>query len=538
MNLQKFLARIPMIFSMAIISPHGFFGQKNVLGLPDTGGQVVYILDQVKALENRMLTEVFNQGLNIEPEIIIVTRLIPEAGNTTCNEKCERVIDTQNVKIIRVPFRDGNGDIIPHWISRFSIWPHLERFSVEAEKEILAGLGAKPDLIIGNYSDGNLVATLLSNRLGVTQCNIAHALEKTKYLFSDLFWKDNEQQYHFSSQYTADFIAMNSADFIITSTYQEIAGTSEEVGQYESYASFTMPDLYRVVNGIDMFDPKFNIVSPGSDPAIYFPYTEKKRRFTDLHDDINELLFGENAPDTRGAIVEQNKPLLFALSRLDYIKNVSGFLEWYAQNDRIRRTANVFIIAGQVDPSKSNDDEERQQIDIMHSLYHEYGLDESVRWAGVKAAKPTIGEIYRYIADRRGLFVQPAYYEAFGLTVIEAMVSGLPTFATWYGGPREIIEHGRSGFHIDPNNGSEAVNLMADFLERSQADPSVWEIVSKEGINRVNGRYTWELYADRLLRLSRIYGFWKYVSGLEREETQRYLEMFYGLMYRRLAETV
>ena len=47
---------------------------------------------------------------------------------------------------------------------------------------MLAELGGRPDLIIGNYSDGNLVASIMSQRLGVTQCNIAHALEKTKYL--------------------------------------------------------------------------------------------------------------------------------------------------------------------------------------------------------------------------------------------------------------------------------------------------------------------------------------------------------------------
>lgn len=29
-------------------------------------------------------------------------------------------------------------------------------------------------------SDGNLVASLMSHRMNVTQCNIAHALEKTK----------------------------------------------------------------------------------------------------------------------------------------------------------------------------------------------------------------------------------------------------------------------------------------------------------------------------------------------------------------------
>lgn len=56
------------------------------------------------------------------------------------------------------------------------------------------------------------------------QCTIAHALEKTKYPDSDIYWKNFEEKYHFSCQFTADLIAMNHADFIITSTYQEIAG--------------------------------------------------------------------------------------------------------------------------------------------------------------------------------------------------------------------------------------------------------------------------------------------------------------------------
>jgi len=39
-TLEKFLALIPMVFSVVIVSPHGYFGQAGVLGLPDTGGQV------------------------------------------------------------------------------------------------------------------------------------------------------------------------------------------------------------------------------------------------------------------------------------------------------------------------------------------------------------------------------------------------------------------------------------------------------------------------------------------------------------------
>ena len=60
------------------------------------------------------------------------------------------------------------------------------------------------------------------------------------------------------------------------------------------------------------------------------------------------------------------------------------------------------------------------------------------------------------VADQGGIFVQPALFEAFGLTVIESMTTGLPTFATCFGGPLEIIEDSVSGFHIDPNDGDAA----------------------------------------------------------------------------------
>ena len=39
-TLEKFLGRIPMVFNVVILTPHGYFAQDNVLGYPDTGGQV------------------------------------------------------------------------------------------------------------------------------------------------------------------------------------------------------------------------------------------------------------------------------------------------------------------------------------------------------------------------------------------------------------------------------------------------------------------------------------------------------------------
>ncbi|MGB0713062.1 MAG: sucrose synthase [Gammaproteobacteria bacterium] len=538
-NLEQFLGRIPMIFSMAILSPHGWFGQADVLGRPDTGGQIVYILDQVRALEREMRSRLMEQGLNIEPRILIVTRLIPEAEGTTCNQRLEQVAGTRGAQILRIPMRGDDGEILPRWISRFDIWPHLEGFAADAEREVMAELGGRPDLIVGNYSDGNLVASLMARSLGVTQCTIAHALEKTKYLMSDLYWSDNEEQYHFSCQFTADLIAMNMTDFIITSTFQEIAGTRDSVGQYEAHRAFTLPGLYRVTNGIDVYDPKFNIVSPGADESIYFPYTDTGRRLHHLRERIDALIDGQEPdPDCRGALADAGKPLLFTMARMDRIKNITGLVEWYGRNESLRNSANLLVVSGHVDPGRSGDDEEREQIQHMHDLMDRYGLDGQLRWLGKRLDKDLSGELYRAVADRKGAFVQPALFEAFGLTVIEAMATGLPTFATCFGGPLEIIEDDVSGFHIDPTHGDRAAERMAEFMEACRDDESHWSRLSQGAIDRVEARYTWRLYAERMMTLARVYGFWRFVSDLERSETRRYLEMFYGLQYRPRAREI
>ncbi|XP_058108730.1 sucrose synthase 1-like [Magnolia sinica] len=536
-TLEKFLGRIPMVFNVVILSPHGYFAQANVLGLPDTGGQIVYILDQVRALENEMLLRIQQQGLDITPQILVVTRLLPDAVGTTCNQRLEKIIGTDHASILRVPFRTEKG-ILRKWISRFDVWPYLDTFAEDVANEIVGELHATPDLIIGNYSDGNLVASLLAHRLGVTQCTIAHALEKTKYPDSDIYWKKFDEKYHFSCQFTADLIAMNYTDFIITSTYQEIAGSKDTVGQYESHKAFTLPGLYRVVHGIDVFDPKFNIVSPGADMSIYFPYSEEEKRLTALHPEIEELLYSPVQNTEHICMLnDRNKPIIFSMARLDRVKNLTGLVEWFGKNARLRELVNLVIVAGD-HGKESQDREEQDEMKKMKWLIETYKLNGQFRWISAQMNRVRNGELYRCIADTKGAFIQPALYEAFGLTVVEAMTCGLPTFATDHGGPAEIIVHGTSGFHIDPYQGDKAADLIADFFEKCKEDPAHWDMVSQGGLKRIYEKYTWQIYSERLMTLAGVYGFWKYVSKLERRETRRYLEMFYGLKYRNLAQSV
>ncbi|KNA07832.1 hypothetical protein SOVF_168170 [Spinacia oleracea] len=450
-TLETFLGRVPMVFNVVILSIHGFFGQAHVLGLPDTGGQIVYILDQVRALEHEMLQRIKKQGLDVTPRILIVSRLIPDAKGTTCNQRLEKVSGTEYASILRVPFRSDKG-ILRKWISRFDVWPYLETFTEDAASEITGELQGRPDLIIGNYSDGNIVASLLSYKMGVTQ---------------------------------------------------------------------------------------FNIVSPGADLSIYFPFSEKGKRLTALHSFIEELLFNpEQNEEHIGILDDPAKPIIFSMARLDHVKNITGLVECYAKNAKLRELSNLVVVAGYNDAKKSNDREEIAEIEKMHNLIKQYNLKGQFRWIASQTNRVRNGELYRYICDKGGIFVQPAFYEAFGLTVVEAMTCGLPTFATCHGGPAEIIEDGISGFHIDPYHADQAAEKMADFFTKSKEDPSYWSKISDGGLQRIKERYTWLKYSERLMTLAGVYGFWKYVSKLERRETRRYLEMFYILKFRDLAKSV
>lgn len=538
-TLEEFLARIPMISKVVMLTPHGWFGQKNVLGRPDTGGQIVYVLDQARALERFLEQDLKQAGLLIRPKILIVTRLIPENQGTTSHERLEKVMDSNNVWILRVPFRDGTGDIVPHWLSRFRVWPYLDQFAVDAEQEIRGELMGRPDLIIGNYSDGNLAATRIAKSMGVTQAMIAHALEKAKYLFSDLYWEEAEQEHHFSVQFAADLLAMNSADFIISSTVQEITGTESSIGQYESYQFFVMPGLVQVTNGINLAHPRFNVIPPGVSQEVFFPFSATDRRDRQRTEVIDNLLFSNEDEETLGHLDRPELPPIFTMARLDRIKNLTGLVEAYGRNEKLRECANLIVIAGTLHADRSPEVEEAAEIERMHTLIEQYQLHGSLRWLGKLLPKKDTGEVYRIIADHRGIMVQPALFEAFGLTILEAMHSGLPVFATKFGGPLEIVEHGTSGFLINPTDYASMTGAIHAFLAAAAADPAVWLDCSAKGLARAQGNFTWELHCRRLARMAKVYGFWKYgILHTAKAGMDTYCDLLYNLFIKPRAASV
>ena len=65
-----------------------------------------------------------------------ITRLIPDAKGTKCNQEIEPVLGTNYSKIVRVPFRTEKG-ILRRWVSRFDVYPFLEKFAQVDSKHYL-----------------------------------------------------------------------------------------------------------------------------------------------------------------------------------------------------------------------------------------------------------------------------------------------------------------------------------------------------------------------------------------------------------------
>ncbi|MFJ5762006.1 glycosyltransferase family 4 protein [Neobacillus sp. NPDC093182] len=108
-----------------------------------------------------------------------------------------------------------------------------------------------------------------------------------------------------------------------------------------------------------------------------------------------------------------------------------------------------------------------------------------------------IHELFQ-IADL--LLVPSAPNEAFGLVNLEAMSTGTPVIATKSGGIPEIIEHGKTGYLIDPSNIREDLTKHILYL---LSNPVKLKRMGKKCVLRVRNNFTWQHTVDRQLKLYR-----------------------------------
>jgi UDP-glucose:tetrahydrobiopterin glucosyltransferase len=76
--------------------------------------------------------------------------------------------------------------------------------------------------------------------------------------------------------------------------------------------------------------------------------------------------------------------------------------------------------------------------------------------------------LQRALGQSRALLLTPQWIEAFGIVAIEALACGVPVIAYRRGGPAEIVQPGKTGYLVEPDNVSAMVKALTqiDQLDR------------------------------------------------------------------------
>ncbi|MBD2176699.1 HAD-IIB family hydrolase [Pseudanabaena sp. FACHB-1998] len=432
-----------------LISIHGLIrGQNLELGRDvDTGGQTKYVVELTKALAKQPHVE----------RVDLVTRLIiDDAVDADYGLETEAL--TENAQIVRI--EAGPEGYIP----KEELWSHLDGFT----DRLLAWLLKQPrlpDIIHSHYADAGYVGVRLSHLTGLPLIHTGHSLGRDKLrrlLGTGIPLEQIEERYHMLQRVSAEENTLSNADLVITSTRNEIED------QYELYDYYT-PE-------------KMAIIPPGTDLEQFHPLTDDQEAIA-FQEVLAKFL---NNPE---------KPIILALSRPDQRKNIVTLLEAYGQSPRLQELANLVIVAGnRQDIRELNEGAQNVLTELLlvidcYDLYGRVALPKH-------HSSDEVADIYRLAAKSKGVFVNPALTEPFGLTLLEAEASGLPLVATENGGPVDIIGNCQNGLLVDPLNEKAIADALLQILE----DAKLWQQFSENGLKNVAKFYSWEAHAQTYLQ--------------------------------------
>jgi sucrose-phosphate synthase len=434
---------------LLLISVHGLIrGHDLELGSDaDTGGQTKYVVELARAL---------GQCEQVARVDLLTRRIVDERQSDDYWRSLEPL--AEKVQIVRL---DAGPD---EYIVKEQLWDYLDSFADRA-LEYVRELGRNPHLIHSHYADAGYVGTRMANMLGVPLVHTGHSLGRVKrrrLLARGLKRDVIEERYNMSRRINAEEDTLGAAELVITSTYQEI----EE--QYELY---------------DYYQPQsMRIIPPGTDLQCFYP-PDGSEHDSEIFQEISRFL------------IQPDKPMILALSRPDARKNIATLVDAYGESAELQQVANLVIIAGnRVDVTDLEEGVQDVLTDIFlridkHDLYGRVAYPKHHRADDVPV-------IYRLATASRGVFVNPALTEPFGLTLIEAAASGLPIVATEDGGPVDIINNCSNGLLIDPLDKLQIVNQLLKLL----GDSSTWQVHADNGLAGVRRHYSWTAHAETYLQ--------------------------------------
>jgi sucrose-phosphate synthase len=451
-----------MSLYIQMFSVHGLVrGESPELGRDaDTGGQVKYVLELARSLA----------GDSQVDRVDLVTRFIQDK---TVSTDYSQAIEPLAEKADLVRIQCGGRK----YIRKELLWPYLDEMIDKTLKFIKAG-GRVPDIFHGHYADGGYVARELAAIFGVPFIFTGHSMgrhKKNKLLDEGMSVSEINRRYHIDHRIEIEEQVIRDSSLIVTSTSHEI---EQQYGLYNNFSK-----------------GNYKVIPPGLDIDTFYPYYDAQ---------FDATLEGEHSKQARIALqgelhrfwVEQDKPFILALCRPDQRKNISGLIKAYGHDKTLQAMANLAIFAGIRKNIAVMEENERNVLTEMLLLMDRYDLYGRLAIPKKHDFTFEVPELYRLCADSRGIFVNPALVEPFGLTLIEAASCGVPIVATKNGGPEDIIGNCQNGLLIDPSSSRE----IGESCKKILADKETWETFSRNGINGVRSHYSWLSHSKAYLK--------------------------------------
>lgn len=432
-----------------LLSLHGLLrGRDMELGRDaDTGGQITYVVELARALGADPRVD----------RVDLLTRRIQDQKVDADYARPEEVL-APGVRIVRLPCGPRR------YLRKETLWPHLDSF-IDRATQYISGHGRIPDIIHSHYADAGYVGTRLAALLGVPLVHTGHSLGRVKrgrLLEKGVDAATLENEYNLNQRIEAEEMTLDGAALVIASTAQEV---DEQYALYDNYSPRQMI-----------------VIPPGIELSRFYP----PRRSLNRPSILREL---------ERFLREPRKPMILALSRPDERKNIGSLVQAYGEHPQLRDLANLVVIAGNRDDLTTMERGPRQVLTELLIAIDRYDLHGKAAYPKHHQADD-VPELYRLAARTRGVFVNPALTEPFGLTLIEAAASGLPVLATEDGGPRDIIGHCHNGVLLDPLD----IPAMGEALYRALTDRGQWRRWARNGLRGVHRHYSWQGHVDRYLK--------------------------------------
>jgi sucrose-phosphate synthase len=444
-----------------MFSIHGLLRSENLeLGRDaDTGGQVNYVLELGKALSS----------LDAVRRVDLFTR---QVSDRAVSSDYGKPVETVNDKFRIIRIRCGGSK----YIRKELLWSCLDEF-VDGTIKFIKRENAIPDVVHGHYADGGYVARELSVIFGIPFIFTGHSLgrvKKQKMLDEGIGEQEINRKLNMQRRIHAEEDVLKNADMVITSTRQE------KEDQYGIYRNRTVP-LYRVI-------------PPGLNIEKFYPF---------YHDLLSENDRDEEARYAQAKVLQEldrffmhpDKPLILALCRPDKRKNINGLVKAYGEDLQLQAMANLAVFAGIRKDIRQMGDNEREVLTDMLLMLDTYDLYGKMAIPKRHDFEVEVPELYRIAARKKGVFVNPAFTEPFGLTLLEASATGVPVVATNDGGPRDILANCKNGELVDPSDSSAIATAVKEIISNNET----WERYSKNGIGNVRKYYTWLRHGQRYM---------------------------------------